>query len=111
MGILVSQTIVPAGITPSAVAVAASDTIAASQFGATGVIMRVINGGGSPDLVAVLDPTKTGLNNAGTVVPVSVTNATTREIFIPTAAIDPVTQVATVTHSFLTSVTCEVKRI
>lgn len=111
MAALTSQTIVPAGITPAPIAVGASDTIAASQFGTTGVILRVINAGASPDNVSVSDPTKTALGNAGTVVPVAVTNATTREIFIPTSAIDPVAQVATVTHSFLTSVTCEVKRI
>lgn len=112
MAALTSQTIVLAGIVPSAVAVSASDTIAASQFGTTGVILRVINGGASPDTVTITDPTlSTGMGSAATSPTVSVTNGTTKEIFIPTGAINQATQLVTVTHSFTTSVTCEVKRI
>lgn len=110
MAALTSQAVTTAGITPSAVAVAASDTIAEAQFGPNGCILRVINGGGSPDNVSVADPGTTASGNPGTVTPVAVTNGTTKEILIPRSALNSSGQ-ATVTHSFTTSVTCELKRI
>lgn len=110
MGALTSQAVTTAGITPSAVSVSASDTIAEAQMGPNGCIMRVINAGGSPDNVSVTDPGSTALGNAGTVVPVAVANGTTKEILIPRSALNSSGQ-ATVAHSFITSVTCELKRI
>lgn len=112
MAALTSQTIVLAGIVPSAVAVGSTDTIAANQFGTTGVMLRVINAGASPDVVTITDPTlTTGMGSAATNPTVSVTNGTSKEIFIPTGAINSSTQVATVAHSLTAGVTCEVKRI
>lgn len=111
MAALTSVSITTAGGTPSPTAVASSDTIAAAQFGPSGCILRVINAGGSPDSVTVSDPTLTGLGNAGTPAAVSVPATTgVRMIFIPLAAINPSTQVATVNHSFTTTVTCELYR-
>lgn len=112
MAALTSVSITTAGGTPAAVSVAASDTIAASQFGANGCILRVINAGGTIDNVTISDPTVTALGNAGTPATVAVPITTgVRMILIPLAAIDAATQVATVNHSFTTSVTCELYRV
>lgn len=111
MAALTSVSITTAGNAPVPVAVASSDTIAAGQFGANGCILRVINAGGTQDNVTISDPTLTGLGNAGTPAAVAVPITTgIRMILIPRAAINPATQVATVNHSFTTTVTCELYR-
>jgi hypothetical protein len=91
------------------VAVASSDTIAASQFGPNGCILRVINAGGSPDSVTITDPNLSIIGNPVTApTPVSVPATTgIRMIFIPLLAINQATGLATVNHSFTTTVTCE----
>ena len=112
MAALTSVSIPTSGGTPAPVAVAASDTIAASQFGSTGCILRVINAGGSPDNVTISDPTLTGLGNVGTPAAVAVpSGGGIRMIFIPRNAVNQATQVATVNHSFITTVTCELYAI
>ena len=111
MAALTSVSVTLAGVVPAPVAVAASDTIAATQFGSLGVAMRVINGGGSPDTVTITDPNLTQMGSAATNPTVSVTNGTTKEIFIPLSAVNAGTGLATVAHSFTTSVTCEVRRV
>jgi len=108
---LTSTTITTAGVAASASAVAASDTIAEAEFGSTGVILRIINGGASTDNVSVADPGLTPSGNAGTVTPVAVATGVTKIVFIPRSAIDPSTLVATVTHDYTTSVTYELYRI
>jgi len=107
MAALTSTSIVTAGVLAASAAVSASDTIAEAQFGSTGVVLRVINGGASPDNVSISDPGLTALGNAGTVVPVAVANGTTKTILIPRSAINSSTGVATVAHSFTTTVTYE----
>lgn len=110
MAALTSQSIVQTGTTPSAVAVASSDTIAESQMGPNGCIMRVINAGGTPDNVAVSDGGLTPSGNPGTVTAVSVPATTgIRMIPIPRTALSSA-GTATVTHSFITTVTCELYR-
>lgn len=116
MAALNSQTITTptsgGGIIPTAVAVSASDTIANTQVGTTGVILRVINAGASPDVVTITDPNKVGATGSSATNPtVTVANATTKEFFVPAAFIDPTALTITVAHSFITSVTIEVKRI
>ena len=112
MAALTSVSINTAGGTPAPVAVSASDTIAATQFGASGCILRVINAGGTQDSVTVSDPNLTILGSAGTPVAVVVPITTgIRMILIPLAAINQSTQVATVNHSFTTTVTCELFRL
>lgn len=111
MAALTSTALTLAGVAASAAAVASSDTIAEAQFGANGVILRVINGGGSPDTVTITDPNTTALGSAATNPTVSVTNGTTKVILIPRSAINPSTLLATVAHSFTTSVTYELYRI
>ena len=111
MAALTSLAVTLAGVTPAPVAVSASDTIAATQFGPTGVHVRVINGGASPDTVTITDPNLTVMGDAATNPTVSVANATTKVIAIPLSAINAGTGVATIAHSFITSVTCEVWKV
>lgn len=111
MAALTSTALTFAGVAASPAAVSASDTIADGQFGATGVILRVINGGGSPDTVTIADPNTTALGSAATNPTVSVTNGTTKLILIPKTAVNPSTGNCTVTHSFTTSVTYELYRV
>jgi hypothetical protein len=112
MAALTSVSITTAGATPAPAAVSASDTIARTQFGPNGCLMRVINAGGTIDNVSVADPNLTLLGNAGTVVPVAVPITTgIRMIYIPLAACSNSTDLATVTHSFTTTVTCELYRV
>lgn len=111
MAALTAVSITTTGGTPAPTAVAASDTIAAGQFGSAGCILRVINAGGTVDNVTISDPTLTDLGNAGTPAAVTVPITTgIRMIFIPLSAINPATGLATVNHSFTTTVTCELYR-
>jgi hypothetical protein len=106
MALLPVQSILQAGTTPSAQTPSASDTIAASSFGAQGVAMRVITTGTSSN-ISVLDPTTTGLGNAGTLVPLAAPATGVRMLYIPRAAINPSTGVATVTSSSQAGMTYE----
>ena len=111
MAALTSQAVTVAGITPSAVAVSSSDTIAQAQFGPVGLLVRVINAGASPDTVTIVDPNLTAIGSAATNPTVSVTNGTTKEFLLPAAAVNQSTGLATLQHSFTTSVTIELKRV
>jgi hypothetical protein len=101
--LLTTQSISRTGVTPAYTAVTASDTFTPGS----GVFLHVKNGGGSPDTVAVVvaagDPP--GLTIAD--LSVSVTNAQERMIgpFPAQFFADPTTGLATVTHSFTTTVT------
>ena len=90
------------------VAVAATDTITADPGG---LILEVINGGGSPDTVTVQDPgfTPAGTASLGGGQSVSVAAATRREFRLGPQFANS-SGVITVTHSFTTSVTCVLKR-
>lgn len=111
MALLTAITPVAAGSAWSPAAVSASDTIAAADLGSRGAYLVVINGGGSPDTVTVADPGFSPSSNAGTALTNSVTNGTTEVMFIPASAVNPATGVATVTHSFTTSVTYVLLRL
>lgn len=93
-----AQSIVTTGTTPAPLTPAASDTFSAACFGRQGMVMRVITTGTATD-VAVLDPGRTPIGNAGTVAPVSCPSTGVRKILVPTSAVDPATGVATVTFS------------
>jgi hypothetical protein len=111
MAALIAVSITLAGVTPTAVVANATDTIAAGQFGANGVILRVTNAGGSPDNITVVDPNRTLLGYPGEEVVIAVPAAGVRQILIPITAIDQATGLATINHSFTTSVSQEVARI
>ena len=61
--------------------------------------------------VTVSDPGFSPSGNAGTALTNAVANGTTEVMFIPAAAVNPSTGVATVTHSFTTSVTYVLLRL
>jgi len=115
MTLQASQTIAGPGsgalTTPAALTPAATDTIAASSFGPTGLIMLVVTTGTLTN-VTVLDPTVTQLSYAGTVPSLSGTATGHRALFIPLSAINPSTQLASVTFSgALTGVTYYLFRV
>ena len=111
MALQASQTVTTAGITPTPITPTASDTIAESSFGPSGVHMRVITAGTSTN-VAVLDPGVTAQGNPGTVTPLAAPATGVRKLLIPRSAINPATGVATVTFSgALTNVTYELDRV
>jgi len=95
-----------AGVAWSPAAVSSSDTIAAADLGTQGAYLVVINGGASPDTVTVVDPGTTPAGSAPTNPTNSVTNATTEVMRISPQFVNPATGVATVQHSFTTTVTC-----
>jgi hypothetical protein len=87
-------------------AVSASDTITADP---QGLILEVINGGGSPDTVTIVDA---GTTPAGSVAtnPTQAVAAGTRREFRLGPQYANTSGVITVTHSFTTSVTYNLKR-
>lgn len=97
--------------TPSPLTPAAADTIARSQFGPNGVQVRIITTGTATTLT-VSDPTTTGLGNVGTLASQTAPATGARMAFIPLAAINPSTDVATLNWSgALTGVTYEAYRV
>jgi hypothetical protein len=88
--------------------VSASDTFVSDP---SGLILEVINGGASPDTVTVLDPgtTPAGTGSLGGGQSQSVTNGTRREFVIGPQFANS-SGIITVTHSFITSVTYNLKR-
>lgn len=111
MALLTAVSAVATGTTWTPAAVSASDTINATDLGAVGAILVVINGGASPDTVTVVDASLTPAGNAATNQTVSVANGTTKAIFIPNDVVNNSTGLATVTHGFTTSVTCVLLRM
>lgn len=84
--------------TPTALTPAATDTISQDSFGANGLIAVVITTGTQTD-VTVLDPNIDALGYAGTVPTLTGTATGTRMLFIPRAAINLATGLATITFS------------
>jgi hypothetical protein len=111
MAAITPSTIGVAGLLAAPAAVSASDTISGDLVPVGGLIYRVINGGASPDTVAVSDGGTTPAGNAGTVAGVTVTNATTKTILITQNNINRTTNLVTITHTFITSVTFELGRV
>ncbi len=111
MALLTAITPVAAGTAWAPAAVAASDTIAASDIGTKGCYIVVVNGNAGVDTVGLTDPSFAPTGNAGTNLTNSVTNGTTEIMYISPAYVNPSTGLATVTHTTTTSVTCVVIRI
>jgi hypothetical protein len=106
VALLPVQSILQAGTTPAPQTPSASDTIAAGSFGSQGVAVRAITPGTASN-ISVLDPTTTGLGNAGTLVPLAAPATGSRMLLVPRAAINPATGVATITSSSQTGLTYE----
>jgi hypothetical protein len=104
MALLTATRPTSVGVVTTGAAVSASDTISAADLGSRGAYLVVINGGASPDVVAILDGNFTPAGNAGTSAGGSVTNATTKSFYIDPMLLGA-NSVVTVTHSFITSVT------
>jgi hypothetical protein len=96
--------------TPSPLTPASVDTIARSQFGPTGVLLRIITSGTGTTLT-ISDPTTTGLGNVGTLAAQTAPATGNRMAFVPLAAINPATDVATLNWSSLTGMTYEAYRV
>lgn len=92
-------------VTITPLAVASTDTIAASDIGDRGVILFVTNGGGGSINVTISDPNTTAVGNAGTTTAQAVANATTGWFRILPGHVNPSTGLATVAYSGVTSVT------
>ncbi len=92
-------------VTVAPAAVSASDTLTASDIGSSGVLLNVINAGGSPINVTIADPGTTAAGNVGTTSAQAVANATDGWFRILPAHVNPVTGLATVTYSGTMSVT------
>jgi hypothetical protein len=103
--LLVPQSVVQTGTTPTAITPTASDTIPASAFGPNGAFLRVITTGTASN-ISVLDPTTTQLNNPGTVTALAAPATGVRMLLIPRAAINS-SGVATVTSSSQAGMTYE----
>ena len=115
MTLQVSQTVVPpsGGVftTPNPLTPAATDTIDQSSFGPTGLMAFVVTTGTLTN-VTVLDPTSTQMSYAGTVPSLAGVATGHRAVFIPKAAINPATGLASLTFSgALTGVTYYLFRI
>jgi hypothetical protein len=109
---LVASTSMPNGAltTPVPITPTASDTIAASSFGANGCLMRIITTGTATN-VSIMDPNLTTMGNAGTSASLTAPATGARMLPIPVSSINQATGVATVTFSgALTGVTYELYR-
>lgn len=94
------------GVLISGAAVSASDTIQAADLGTNGAWLIILNGGASPDTVAILDGNFTPAGNAGASAGGAVANGTNRVFYIDPKLVG-VSGLVTVTHSFTTTVTYE----
>lgn len=92
-------------VTISGTAVSSSDTLTASDIGANGVILQVINGGGGSINVTISDPGTTAVGNVGTTAAQAVANGTDGWFRILPGHVNPITGQATVAYSGTTSVT------
>lgn len=95
------------GVLSTGVAVAASDTIDRSQLGPRGAYLEIINAGGSPDNMTISDAGLTPAGNglSGGTIANTVTNGTSEVMFIRQEQVNPTTNLVTITHSFITTVT------
>lgn len=96
-----------AGTASTGAAVASSDTVARTVMGPRGAYLDIINAGGSVDNITISDPGSTPAGNAlaGGTIAGSVTNGTSKVFYLRPEQCDPSTNVVTITHSFITTVT------
>lgn len=106
MALLATQEMALTGTVMTYSAVAASDTFLPDER----TFLHVKNAGGSPDTVTVTTP-GTGAGGLAIAEAISTVTNATEEFIGPFPAqhfADPTTGLATVTHSFTTTVTCAV---
>lgn len=97
------------GTTVTAGNVAASDTISQASLGSRGAFLKIINGNASTDTITISDPGATPAGNllAAGKATYTVTNGTSKVFYISPLAVDPSTQLVTITHSVTPTVTYE----
>lgn len=107
MAALTATTPTVTGTVIAGAAVAASDTIDQSILGQRGAYLTVINGNASSDTVTIKDFGQTPAGNSLTSnqYTVSVTNGTSKVIWIKPSMVDPSTGLVTITHSVTATVT------
>lgn len=96
-----------AGVATPGAAVSASDTIDQGTLGSNGVLLEILNAGGSSDTVTLKDFGTTPAGNALTTnqYTVTVANGTNKVMVIRPSQVDPSTGLVTITHSSTASVT------
>jgi hypothetical protein len=94
-----------AGTTSAGATVSSSDTISNSFTGTRGAFLEILNGGASPDTVAISDSGASDAGNAASSSGGTVTNGTNKIFYISPYAFNPTTGNVTVTHTFTTTVT------
>lgn len=106
MALVAAQTAVAAGTNEVSITPSASDTISGNDIVPGGGLLMVVVTTGTATTATVADPNLTASGNPGTVTGVT-TSATGRKlVLIPTSAVSPSTNLATVTFSgALTGVT------
>jgi hypothetical protein len=95
-------------VTPTSNSAAASDTISGNDIIPTGGCLLRITTSGTVVNVSVLDPNSTSQGNPGTVTPLAMPGTGSRYLLVPPAAVNPATNLATVTYSTTTGCTVEV---
>lgn len=94
------------GVATPGAAVSASDTIDAGTLGGNGVLLEILNAGGSPDTVTISDfgSTPAGNQLGSNQYTVSVAAGTNKVIVVRPSQVNPATGLVTVAHSFTTTV-------
>ena len=107
MAALTATTPTNTGTATTGAAVAVSDTIVRSVMGPKGAYLEIVNGGASVDNVTLSDSGATPAGNQLTNnrISGSGTNGTSKIFFIRQEQVDPATNLVTVTHDFITTVT------
>jgi hypothetical protein len=105
MAALTAITPTAAGTTSTGAGVSSSDTISNSITGTRGAYLEIINGGASPDTVAISDSGASDAGNPATSSGGTVANGTSKVFFISPYAFNASTGNVTVTHTFTTTVT------
>jgi hypothetical protein len=95
-------------VTPTSNSVTVSDTISGNDIIPTGGCLLRITTSGTVINVSVLDPNSTVQGNPGTVSALVMPSSGSRYLLVPVAAVNPSTNVATVTFSTTTGGTYEV---
>lgn len=96
-----------AGLTPTSYTPTTSDTISGDDIIPNlGVALRVVTTGTAATLT-VVDPFKTAGGSVAASQTVSLPGTGTRYVFIPSSVVDPTTNLATVTLSVITGISCE----
>lgn len=107
MGALAATIPTQNGTVIAPAAVSASDTIDRSIMGPKGCYLKIINGGGSPDTVAISDASIAPSGSPATPPGSAVANGTSKSFHIKPEQVNPATGLVTVTNSFTTSVQYE----